>query len=292
MIRLLTLVLLCAVIALPASAQNDDIFSDTAAVVLEGTPPPVPPRGLLDEIRARDTLRVGISTYMPWAMYTSDGELVGYEVDVAERLAEDLGVRLQLVPNSPASMISDLLQGDYDVIVSGMNITPQRALQVDFTHPYGYSDIAVVANRSQATNRMAAGDFNDPGVTIGVRNDATSEELVAAEMPQATVLTFEDDLSLLEALRSGRVGAAVTYSPLPEFAVQEFPDELMIPEGGILARRPEGIAVRKGNQSLLNYLNAWTSYYETDPWMRSRRAYWFRSDDWLGMIAPDEASDD
>lgn len=126
-------------------------------------------------------------------------------------------------------------------------------------------------------------------MTIGVRGSATATDLVAAQMPQANVELFEDDLEMLEALRSGEIEAAVSYSPLPEFAVQEFPDELVLAEGGALARRPEGIAVRKGNQGLLNYLNAWTAYYETDPWMKTRRAYWFESDDWVDDIVPSPA---
>ncbi|MDE2825033.1 MAG: transporter substrate-binding domain-containing protein, partial [Gemmatimonadota bacterium] len=66
---------------------------------------------LLDQIKQRGTIRVGVSTFVPWAMRNKQGELVGFEVDVASRLAADAGLEIEFIPTAWDGIIPGLLAG-------------------------------------------------------------------------------------------------------------------------------------------------------------------------------------
>ena len=92
----------------------------------------------MEQVLQRGVLRVGMSTFVPWAMKDKTGELIGFEIDVARRLAEDMGVKVEFVPTKWSGIIPALLTGKFDVIIGGMGILPSRNLKVNFTNPYDY----------------------------------------------------------------------------------------------------------------------------------------------------------
>ena len=109
----------------------------------------------LDQIMRRGAMRVGMDTFVPWAMKDKTGKFVGFEIDVAKQLAEDMGVKVEFVPTKWAGIIPALLTGKFDVVIGGMGIRPKRALKVNFTIPYDYSGMSMVAHK-----KLAAGfDF-------------------------------------------------------------------------------------------------------------------------------------
>ena len=100
---------------------------------------PASAEGLLETIQQRGKLMVGMSTFVPWAMRDKEGNLIGFEIDVATKLAEDMGVEIEFVPTAWSGIIPALLAEKFDVIIGGMSITPQRNLTVNFTAPYANS---------------------------------------------------------------------------------------------------------------------------------------------------------
>ncbi len=109
----------------------------------------------MEQILKRGTLKVGMSTFVPWAMKDKTGKLVGFEIDVATRLAEDMGVKVQFVPTKWAGIIPALLTGKFDVVIGGMSVRPDRNLKVNFSIPYDYAGQSIVANK-----KLAAGFSN------------------------------------------------------------------------------------------------------------------------------------
>ena len=106
------------------------------------------PDSTLETIKKRGSIMVGMATFVPWAMRDSQGNLIGFEIDVATKLAADMGVKLELVPTSWDGIIPALLAGKFDVIIGGMTITPKRNLTVNFSAPYDYAgtSLAVAAS--------------------------------------------------------------------------------------------------------------------------------------------------
>ncbi|MGH7126895.1 MAG: transporter substrate-binding domain-containing protein, partial [Stellaceae bacterium] len=87
----------------------------------------------------RARLLVGMSTFVPWAMRDKNGELIGWEVDVAKQIAKDMGVEIDLVPTAFDGIIPALIAGKFDMIATGLTITPKRALTINFSNPYAHS---------------------------------------------------------------------------------------------------------------------------------------------------------
>mgnify|MGYP006378783289 CR=1 FL=1 len=96
--------------AAPLAAQEPEppasVPRGTATTIAPTLPPPT---GTLDVVRRRGVLRVGVSTFVPWVMNAKSGDLIGFEVDVAKRLADDLGVKAQFVQASFPNLLDDLL---------------------------------------------------------------------------------------------------------------------------------------------------------------------------------------
>jgi polar amino acid transport system substrate-binding protein len=81
---------------------------------------------------------VGLSTFVPWAMRAKSGELIGFEIDVARKLAEDMGVEVEFQPTAFDGIIPALIAKKFDLIITGMALKPKRNLQVNFSRPYAY----------------------------------------------------------------------------------------------------------------------------------------------------------
>ena len=91
----------------------------------------------LDDIVARGTLRVGMEPgYMPFEMTNQKGEIIGFDVDIAKRMAKAMGVKLELVSTAWDGIIPGLITDKYDIIMSGMTLTQERNLKVAFASPY------------------------------------------------------------------------------------------------------------------------------------------------------------
>src|SRR6187549_3488824 len=86
----------------------------------------------LQEVLNTGTLRVGVTLFAPWAARGADGDLVGFEVDVARQLAADMGVKAQLLSYDVERLVPALESGEIDIIAAGLTITPERALHVNF----------------------------------------------------------------------------------------------------------------------------------------------------------------
>jgi len=228
----------------------------------------------------RGVLRVGMSTFVPWAMKDKTGKLIGFEIDVANRLAQDTGVKIEFVPTKWAGIIPALLTGKFDVIIGGMGILPQRNLKVNFTIPYDYSGMAIVAHKQLAAGFKRLEEFNRPDVKIAARLGSTAEMAVRKYMPQAKLQLFDDESQVIQELRSGRVHAMVASAPLPSFLALENPEVLFLPLQETFTREPIGFAVRKGDVDTLNYFNNWIRVVEAEGWLKERKQYWFNTKEW------------
>lgn len=238
----------------------------------------------LDQVLRRGVLRVGMSTFVPWAMKDKTGKLVGFEIDVAERVAGDMGVRVQFVPTKWAGIIPALLTGKFDVIIGGMGILPKRNLKVNFTVPYDETGMSLVANKKLAAGFKTLDDFNQQGVVISVRLGATPVAAVKKYMPKAELRQFDDESQAIQEVVNGRAHAMVASAPLPAFLAVKYPERLFLPLQGTFTREPIGFAVRKSDFDTLNFFNNWITVVKAEGWFKERKHYWFETRDWEGLL--------
>ncbi|MCB1919301.1 MAG: transporter substrate-binding domain-containing protein [Candidatus Competibacteraceae bacterium] len=239
---------------------------------------------VLEVIKRRGTMKIGMSTFVPWAMRDKNGELIGYEIDVAKKLAEDMGVKAEFVPTAWDGIIPALLAGKFDIIIAGMSITPERNLTVNFSLPYANSGIQMVANKELADGFSTLEDFNKPEIVLAVRRGATPATAAKRMMPKATLRQFDEDALALQEVLNGKAHAFVTSTPTPAFEALKHPDKLFLPIAEPFVQGAEGFALRKGDPDALNFFNNWIMLHQQDGWLKERHDYWFKSRDWAGQV--------
>ncbi|MGI9338987.1 MAG: transporter substrate-binding domain-containing protein [Gammaproteobacteria bacterium] len=243
-------------------------------------------QSVIDDITDRGKLRVGLSSFVPWAMRDKDGAFVGFEPDVAAKLAEDMGVELEIVPTAWDGIIPSLLAGKFDLIVSGMSVKPARNLQVNFTIPYQRHGMDLFASKQIASGMSSLEDFNKPEIVFALRRGSTPVEFVQKHLPKAQIRQFDDEATARLDVVNGRSHAMAAMSPQPAHSVADFPDKLYRPLAGkTLTREPAAMALRKGDPDALNFLNNWITLHTENGWLQSRYNYWFGTRDWASLIA-------
>lgn len=241
---------------------------------------------VIEKIKRRGVVRAGVATFVPWVMRSKEGELIGFEIDVAKKVAADMGVKIEFVPTSFSGIIPALIAGEFDIIMTGIAMNSKRNLTINFSNPYNWGGMAIVASR-KLTEGWAPEDFNKSNVVfVNRRGSSDSAETVQKNWPKAKLRQFDDDAQALQDLLNGNAHAFVTAMPKPSnFAVQN-PDALWLPMGKqMLLRWPSSFAVRKGDPDILNFLNNWITLNKERGFLEARADFWFRSLEWEALVA-------
>lgn len=239
---------------------------------------------MINQVIKKGVLRVGISTFVPWTMADKNGEFIGFEIDVAKRLAQDLGVEVEFVPTEFAGIIPALLTGKFDIIVGSMSIRMDRALKVNFSLPYDYSGMDILASKTKAEGFKTLEDFNKPEVTIALRSGAASIPAVKKHLPKAELRFFDDEAMVIQEVAAGRAHAMISSMPLPAFKALEEPDKFFAPLDKPFTHESIAFAVKKGDPDSLNVLDTWVRMATNDGWLEERHQYWFASHEWKNLV--------
>lgn len=207
----------------------------------------------LEEVKRRGVLVVGVKNTMPPFGFTdrATGETVGIDIDLTRAIADRLNVKLQLKLVASSERIPALLDGSVDLIAGAIPITPERAKVVDFTTAYFSANQRILA-RTGAVATLKDLD----GKKIGTVKGATTELNVRTLIPTAKAVSFADIRSALDALRKGEVDAVSGYGLILYGLLATLPkDEYEIPASIRIAEERFGLAVRKGDRTLLEAVN-------------------------------------
>ena len=259
-----------ASLALPASAQ-----STTQGLTSES---------VIETIKQDGVIRIGLSLFVPWSMRDKNGDLIGVELDVGRKLAEDMGVEVEFVPTAWDGIIPALVSGNFDVIISGMSVTAQRNLTINFTNPYAYSGLAILANK-ELTAGMSMADLNSPDVTFTARRGATPAVVIAENFPEANLLLFDEDGASAQEVLNGNAHATMASQPTPNREAGRNPETLVVMEGELFDPRGEGFALRKGDPDAINFFNNWIAQQWRSGWLEERHNYWFATEEWADQVA-------
>jgi polar amino acid transport system substrate-binding protein len=238
----------------------------------------------LQEVLNSGTLRVGVVLYAPWAVRAANGELAGFEVDVATQLATDMGVKAQIVPYDFAKLIPALESGEIDIIAAGLAITPERALHVNFSQPYAESGISIAAQSRRTASVTRLEDLDKDTFTVAAVANSVAVELARRVLPHANLRVFENVDAASAALVRGEVDAYLEDEPVPTFLALEHSAAIDVPIDRPLLASRAGFAVNKGDPDFLAFLNAWIIARETDTWLPTTASYWFKSLRWRDRV--------
>lgn len=241
-------------------------------------------KSMVEQAVERGTLRVGFSSFVPWAMQDKNGEYIGFEVDIARRLAKDLDIEVELVPTKFAGIIPALLADKFDIIIGSMSVTPERNLKGNFSIPYDYATIEALANKKKTAGFKYPEDYNKENIVIAVRSGSTPALVAKRLFPLATIRPFDDEAPAVQDVVAGRAHLMLSSAPLPAFETLKNPEILYQPSREPLSSQPVGFVIRKGDYDSINVLNNWIRLVEAEGWLKERRDYWFHSRDWESLV--------
>lgn len=160
---------------------------------------------LLDQIRAKGTIVIATEgTWSPWTFHDEKGNLTGYDIELGRLIAKHLGVKPQFVEGKWDGLLAGISSGRYDIMINGVDITPEREKAYSFTEPYAYNK-TVVVTRTSDTAIQSMQDLKGK-VTA---NTISSTYAEVAERYGAKVTGVDDLNQTFELLLSGRIDATL-----------------------------------------------------------------------------------
>ena len=238
----------------------------------------------MDDILKRGTLRVGIAEFVPWAMPAKRGGHVGYDVDLGVKIARDMDVRAEFKVYEWKDIIAALEAGEVDMIAGGIVITPQRALRITFTDPVALSGAGMATNTHMTKDVENLQQLNDPDIVIATITDTFSESVARSIFDKAQIHSHGNKDDAEKEILEGRAHAYISSLPAVQFLVTNNSDAIDLPLSEPIVGWAEALAVQKGEQELLNFLNAWVTAHKADRWLDATREHWFESRDWMQEV--------
>ena len=160
---------------------------------------------LLAAIQAKGEITVALEgTWAPWGYHDGQGQLVGYDVEVAQAIAEKLGVEVNFVEGEWNSLLAGLASGRYDIIVNSVDIDEDRQEKYDFSIPYAYNRTAVIV-REDDDSIQSMEDLDGKKTA----NTLDSTYAAVAKGYGAEVTGVDDFIQTIELLTTGRIDATL-----------------------------------------------------------------------------------
>ncbi|MCI1135168.1 ABC transporter permease subunit [Enterococcus gallinarum] len=212
-----------------------------------------------EKIKQNGALIVGLSAdYAPYEFHaTIDGkdEIVGFDLSIAKKIADDLGVDLKIEELGFDALLGALKTGKIDLVISGMAATDERKKEVNFSDTYMEVQQKVIVRKEDQNRFQSTADFN--GVAVGAQKQTTQEELAKNELSGSLVTSLQKVPDLITNLNSKKVDAVVMEDPVAEAYVQSN-DNLAIADDVVFEKgtKETAIAISKEAPLLLEKINA------------------------------------
>jgi cyclohexadienyl dehydratase len=232
------------------------------------------PASRLKAIVDSGKLRVGTTgDFQPMSFKTVSG-YEGHQIDMANLLAADMGVKVEFVATDWRTLISGLAANQYDIVITGTSMSVGRAMAATFVDPWGRNAFVPLALKANAGRFASWDQLNQPGVTIGTNLGTTMEQFVQQTLPKATLRRVESPARDWQELLGGRVD--VTMSSLIEAAAltREYPQLTTV-----LAQEPRNpipmaLLIPQGDPTWLAFLNNWNTLRKANGTIDALNAKW------------------
>jgi polar amino acid transport system substrate-binding protein len=194
------------------------------------------------------------AAYAPFESQNEKGEIVGFDIEVVKAVAQKAGIEVKFLNTPWEGIFNSVAQGDRDLLISAITITPERRQTLDFSDPYfDAKQLIAVKNDSNIAK------FTDLAkLKVGVQNGTTGDEIITKLQGKNSpnVKRFESTPLALKEMESGGVDAVVADNGVVVHYVANNPDsKFKIISDTSFSSEQYGIAVKKGNTELLEKIN-------------------------------------
>lgn len=221
--------------------------------------------GVMDRVKASGTVRVCI-----WPDYYGitlrdprTGKLSGIDIDLSAEFARDLGLKLQYVDSSFATLIDDVKGDRCDIAMFAVGTLAQRREHLRFTRPYLESDIYGVTTRSNAVVRQWA-DIDKPGVAVAVAAGTFMEPVMRQSLKQARVVSVKAPDTRERELEAGRVDVFMTDYPYSRRLLDNADWAVLIPPPAPFNVLPYAYALKPGDDEWFAAADAFVARIQGD----------------------------
>jgi cyclohexadienyl dehydratase len=173
---------------------------------------PAQPASRLDEVQKAGKLRVCTpGDYRPFSLAKPDGSYEGIDIDLMQSAAKALGVSLEFVKTSWPKLMDDFVE-KCDIGVGGISVTTERAKRAAFSTAYMVNGKAPITRCENVAKFQTVADINKPSVTVIVNPGGSNERFVRANLPQANVVVFDDNVTIFDEILKGRADVMISES--------------------------------------------------------------------------------
>jgi polar amino acid transport system substrate-binding protein len=240
---------------------------------------------VLDRIQKRGELIVGTMGNMPpLNMTAKDGEIFGLEPDLARMLASAMNVDVRFVTKPFSELLPALQNGEVDMVLSGMTITPKRNLKVAFVGPYFISGKAFLTKVRTIAQAKEADDVNTPETKLVALRDSTSQAFAEAVLDKTTLFTTGTYDEAVDMVLQDKVHAMIADYPICVVSVFRYPEAGLLSMITPLTYEPIGIAIPASDPLLMNWTTNTLNSIEASGQLDELKLKWFAEGDWLDKL--------
>ncbi|MBL6751451.1 MAG: transporter substrate-binding domain-containing protein [Nevskia sp.] len=241
-------------------------------------------RSTLNAILKRGELRVGLEAgYVPFEVRDRQGNIIGFDVDLAKKMASELKVKVSFVNTQWDGIIPALLTDKFDILMSGMTITAERNIQVNFAKPYIVVGQTILLAKRLVGKVRSYQDLDDPQYTVVTKLGTSGETACRRYLSKAHIRTYETEADAAMEVRNGRADAFVYDLPFNSVYVAQYPDSLVHLKEPF-THEPLGWAIRKGDPDFLNWLDNFLDQIRNDGTYDVLYRRWFEGTLWMKNI--------
>jgi polar amino acid transport system substrate-binding protein len=242
-------------------------------------------KSTLEEILKRGELKVGFEAgYMPFEMTDKKGRFVGFDIDMAKEMAKAMGVKFVPVNTAWDGIIPALITKKFDIIMSGMTVTQERNLKINFADPYIIVGQTILLNKKHSGKVKSYKDLNDPKYIVTSKLGTTGEQAVKRLIPKCTYKSFETEPEAALEVVNGKADAFVYDLPYCAlFNAEQGAGKLVFLDEPFTFE-PLAWAIRKGDPDFMNWLNNFLRQVKNDGRYDQIYNKWIKSSDWYNNV--------
>ncbi|EPR37063.1 ABC-type transporter, periplasmic subunit family 3 [Desulfovibrio sp. X2] len=268
-VKVLGLVLICLFVAAQAMAQDINLAKSSR----------------LEKILQRGELRVGFEAgYVPFEMTDKNGNFVGFDIDIAKEMAKAMGVKFVPVNTAWDGIIPALTTDKFDIIMSGMTITQERNLKINFADPYIVVGQTILLSKKLEGKVKSYKDLNDPKYVVTSKLGTTGEQAVKRMIPKATYKSFETETEAFLEVVNGKADAYVYDMPNCAFQYSQQGKGKVVFLDKPFTYEPLAWAINKGDPDFMNWLDNFLRQIKNDGRYDAIYDKWLKNTDWAKEV--------
>ena len=241
--------------------------------------------GALDDAVRRGVLKVGTTpTYVPFEMTDKQGRIVGFEIDLLQAMSRALGVELELVAVPYTELQSGLMARKFDLIGSGMTVTQERNLKLNFSDSFIVVGQTVLLHPRLAGKVASIEDLDEAGYRIATTEGTTAQAAAQRFLGAARLSSFATPEEGVRQVVSGVADAFIHDAPYNLIAMTRPENQALLALEQPFTYEPLAFGLKKGDYDSLNWINHFLNQVAQDGTYDRLYDKWFKDTDWMAEV--------